>query len=210
MGIFKYLATVAVLASTVVGQLESTRYCSPETGICYSSYANDVGITYRVALPTASNSSDALFQIVAPIDYGWAALSWDGHMAYNPLTVAWRDGDNVIVSSRMATYWIPPDPYDGAVYTFLKDTGVNETHWTLSARCQGCTRWEDLDGPVNIEGEAEKVMAYAYSANPVYEPSSNTSSFDVHDHFGHWTHDFAGAKNSSFLTWVNANLAESD
>lgn len=77
--------------------------------MCLASYTNDAGISYRIALPETSETSDAIIQIEAPNEIQWAALAWGGHMALNPLTVAWPDFANnrSIVSSRVATF-VPP------------------------------------------------------------------------------------------------------
>ena len=87
-----------------VAQLASNEYCEESTGICFASYTNYAGISYRIALPEVSNSSDAIIQIEAPNTIAWAGFAWGGRMALNPLTVAWPDTENnqVIISSRVA------------------------------------------------------------------------------------------------------------
>jgi hypothetical protein len=56
-----------------------------------------------VALPEVSEAPfDAILQIVAPLDYGWAGFAWGGTMTYNPLLVAWANGEDVVASSRKA------------------------------------------------------------------------------------------------------------
>jgi hypothetical protein len=75
------------------------RYYEAATGITYASFGGLPGdITYRIALPAQSNSSDAIIQIVAPKALGWAGFAWGGHMTNNPLSVFWEG----TVSSRMA------------------------------------------------------------------------------------------------------------
>ncbi len=75
------------------------------TGFTFSSYTNDKGITYRVAVPdlvAADKAFDAVVQIIAPIGLGWIGLAWGGSMTYNPLTIVWANGKTPVVSSRMA------------------------------------------------------------------------------------------------------------
>ena len=50
----------------------------------------------------ADASYDAVLQIVAPINIGWNGFAWGGSMTYNPLTITWVNGQNVMISSRMA------------------------------------------------------------------------------------------------------------
>lgn len=82
---------------------QSTSFCDDVTSICYQSYTNDEGVTYRVALPDVSEAPfDTILQVVSPIEYGWSGFSWGGRMAYNPLLVNWVNGEDVISSSRKA------------------------------------------------------------------------------------------------------------
>lgn len=86
-------------------------YQDPDTGLVFTSNLQDYkvgrGITFRVAIPSGVQSYtpyDAVVQIVAPNDVGWAGLAWGGSMTGNPLLVAWRDfSNNVVLSSRFAT-----------------------------------------------------------------------------------------------------------
>jgi hypothetical protein len=76
-----------------------------DTGITFQSTTNSEGITYRLALPadaSADKPYDVILQVVAPIELGWAGWAWGGAMTYNPLTVVWADGKNVVYSSRQA------------------------------------------------------------------------------------------------------------
>jgi hypothetical protein len=85
-------------------------YTDPETGFTYAQYdaqyaLDDRRIFYRVAFPdtaSAAKGYDAVIQIQAPNDVGWAALAWGGTMVYNPLTVGWANCSTVVVSSRFS------------------------------------------------------------------------------------------------------------
>jgi Cytochrome domain of cellobiose dehydrogenase len=80
-----------------------------ETGFTFAQYAASYiigsSILYRIALPQPVNSTnyDIVLQIVAPKDVGWAGIAWGGEMVLCPLTVAWANGNNVVLSSRYAT-----------------------------------------------------------------------------------------------------------
>jgi len=76
-----------------------------ETGFTFSSYTNDKGISFRVAIPdkVAKDAKyDSVVQIVSPKAIGWVGLAWGGSMTYNPLTIVWQNGKDVVLSSRMA------------------------------------------------------------------------------------------------------------
>lgn len=81
-----------------------------ETGFTFSSYRGEYSLSnaiqLRVAVPSdaAPNQAyDAVVQIVAPREVGWVGMAWGGGMTFNPLTVAYSNGQSVVVSSRWAT-----------------------------------------------------------------------------------------------------------
>lgn len=87
-----------------MGQADTVEYTDTETGIKFQSYTDsDTNISWRIALPETTNGSyDALIQIEGPANLGWIGWAWAGTMAYNPLTVVWPNGNDVVHSSRMA------------------------------------------------------------------------------------------------------------
>jgi hypothetical protein len=102
-----------------------------------------------------------------------------------------------------------PQAYLDAEYTYLKGTGYNKTHWTLNARCRGCSQWLDVDGKVtSIDplGTAVK-FAHALSSKVPKEPANNKTTFNVHSSFDHWTLDLSLGQNANFDRLVAANLA---
>jgi hypothetical protein len=113
MGLLK--ATTALLAAIgsaaaaptpdAQGGAATTKYCDAASTICYSEFTSTNNIAFRIAIPDTATAApfDVLLQIVAPKATGWAGIAWGGQMAYNPLTVAWPNGNSVVVSSRRAT-----------------------------------------------------------------------------------------------------------
>ncbi|KAF2191561.1 iron reductase domain protein [Zopfia rhizophila CBS 207.26] len=210
MRIFKMLASVSALCTTATSQYTATKFYDRASGITWSHITHSNGVTYRVALPLTSNSSDAILQVIVPNKFAWCGLAWGGHMTNNPLSVHWNTnattGLKALVSSRMAFgYYATPQPYDGAEYTYLKGTTSNSTHWQVTSRCQGCTRWSSSDGDYAIDSQDETQLAYACSSVPPDKPTSNTSTFNVHEQFGTWIHDLKIAKNASFANHIKNN-----
>lgn len=82
----------------------SSKSCDAETGICYSGYTvPEAGVYFGVALPkTPVDPYDAIIKIVAPVDRYWVGMAWGGDMVWNPLTVAWKNGQSTTASSRFA------------------------------------------------------------------------------------------------------------
>lgn len=98
-------------------------------------------------------------------------------------------------------YYAVPLPFEGATYTALH-TSADADGWSITARCQGCTQWSSADGDFNIQNEDFAVLAYACSSVAPDTPSSNTSTFNIHEQFGIWGHDLTLARNASFGSWV--------
>ena len=86
-------------------------YRDPDTGLTfagvYVKYQNppDKGIWFRIATPSDAQqytSYDMVVQFVCPNDIGWAGMGFGGSMTRNPLAVAWKAGNTMVVSSRWA------------------------------------------------------------------------------------------------------------
>jgi hypothetical protein len=75
-----------------------------------------------------------------------------------------------------------PTAYTGATYQQLT-TGnrVNGTHWQLTVKCTGCTSFTGANGAVRLNPTGSNRFAFAYAAAKPSSPSSNTTSFTVHD-----------------------------
>ncbi|KAI1813876.1 hypothetical protein GGS20DRAFT_450713 [Poronia punctata] len=208
------LAGLMSLVALASAQSDSETFVDEETGITFQSTTNSEGISYRLALPADASADapyDVILQVVVPVEIGWAGWAWGGSMTYNPLTLVWADGENVVYSSRQALGYYTPGIYEGASYTVLKGTGVNDTHIKFTALCSGCASWEDFDGNVaTLDGAGQANFAYAFSSTPVEEPSNSESGFGIHDTVGHWTHDLAAARSDDFSTWVSANTPGSN
>ncbi|CAG5181965.1 uncharacterized protein ALTATR162_LOCUS9924 [Alternaria atra] len=201
------LATVVDIA---YGQTTG-RYCDGETSICYSGWTGTNGITFGIALPKSGAAPfDTVLQIVSPVKNGWVGFSWGGTMPYVPLTVGWMNsGSNTsIYSSRMAFGLSLPQPYADADYSYIKGTGYNATHWTLTVRCKGCSQWHDVDGNlVSIDANASaQKFAYGLSSKLPAQPANNRSTFNVHSSFGNYKIDLKQGQNADFDKLVTANL----
>ena len=51
---------------------------------------------------TDAEKFDVILQTTAPLKAGWAGFAWGGGMTYNPLAIMWQNGNDVMISSRMA------------------------------------------------------------------------------------------------------------
>ncbi len=114
-----------------------------------------------------------------------------------------------VTNRKARNHSVTPPAYPGATYTYLKGTGVNSTHWTLNARCEGCTRWTVSNSLTTVDTGNSAFLAYAYAENgAVSNPSSNTSNFPVHQVQGTYTSDLTLAKSAQtvYQGWIKSNL----
>ncbi|KAL8297540.1 hypothetical protein RB597_006570 [Gaeumannomyces tritici] len=204
------LGAVALLGGNALGQ-QSVPFLDPLTGLTFSKYENELGVSFGIALPDNIASGapyDAVLQTVARKDIGWVALAWGGSMTYNPIALAWPHGDEVVLTSRIAFgYYVPPI-YKAAKYQILpKGTFVNATHFQVTAKCSGCTSWGDDDiGVTYLNPKEDQYLAFAYSSAPVEEPANPESGFSMHDVTGHWVHSFAQGVNPDFEQLLSKNF----
>ncbi|KAF2821370.1 CBD9-like protein [Ophiobolus disseminans] len=204
--------SVVTFALSASAQNGASKYFDPITGITFSSVTHANGVSYRVALPINATMPDTIVQIASPSSFAWCGLAWGGHMTNNPLSVAWStgatDGERALVSSRMAFgYYAIPQPYEGATYTPLHTSATAEG-WSITARCQGCTQWSSSDGDFNLQNDESAVLAYACSSVAPDTPSSNSSTFNIHEQFGIWSHDLTLARNASYAKWVKSSAEQ--
>lgn len=101
-----------------------------------------------------------------------------------------------------------PQAYASAEYTYLEGTGYNDTHWTLNVRCRGCSQWQDTEGKTMSldSNNVASPFAHALTSKAPIQPAKNTSVFNVHSSFDHWTLDLTQGKNVDFDDLVAANL----
>lgn len=77
----------------------------------------------------------------------------------------------------------------------------------FTALCGGCTSWADFSGePLVLDAGQPAAFAYAFASKAVTAPTSNTSTFGIHQGVGHWSHDLSAAQSPRFADWVAANL----
>jgi glucose/arabinose dehydrogenase len=100
-----------------------------------------------------------------------------------------------------------PGGYDGAEYTLLKGTKANSTHWTMVAKCSGCTSWQGSDGNLAVlNATGTTTFAWAQGDIAVQDPTNNASNFNVHKAVGKWVHDLNAARSPNFNAWVASNV----
>lgn len=100
----------------------------------------------------------------------------------------------------MCSAYRAPAAYPNATYTPVAraPSFANSSHWSVTARCRGCTRW----GSTDLGGRESTTLAYACSDTKPVDPGSNSSSFGVHGSPGQWSFQLGIGRNESFGGWV--------
>ncbi|RYP14311.1 hypothetical protein DL765_006476 [Monosporascus sp. GIB2] len=201
---FAYAVALLGLAPTTEAA-NSVVFRDAQSGFTFTSFDAEIQIgrymAYRVAIPANAvpgQPYDAVLQVVAPIDAGWAGFAWGGGMTRNPLAVNWASGSTPVVSSRWASTRVMPTAYSGATYQILsRASSVNGTHWKVTALCKGCTSWAGSSGTVVLNPAGETRFAFAYSR---VKPSGTSpdATITVHSVQNTWMHDLNGGKNANF------------
>jgi len=102
---------------------------------------------------------------------------------------------------------VQPTTYSGATLQILSTgTHSNYSHWQVTFKCTGCTSWKGSGGQNRLNPKGTNRIAFASCQTPPYQPNSASSSFQVHDVFGYWNHDFGQAANPSFASLVTKNM----
>ncbi|KAI1171645.1 iron reductase domain protein [Nemania sp. FL0916] len=208
MGLLRVTSAILALTGTALSApaTPSVLYCDPSSEVCYSSSTVGIaGISYRLALPNVTASPfDLLLQIVAPTTAQWAGIAFGGHMINNTLAIGWANGNSSVISSRWAPVHEVPEAYEGATWTVLKGSETNETHWTLTALCQGCSSWVHDGGSVTVlDPNSPSInLAWAASPYPVGDPADNYTYLSIHSEHGTFNLDLAAARSDNFESYV--------
>jgi glucose/arabinose dehydrogenase len=196
------LAFLATLASCQMAQ-----YCD-ELDRCFNSFTNPAKIRYGFAIPEVTAAPfDTILQITAPISVKWVGVAWSGAMTNSPLTVTWPNGEDTVVSPRVAFSYTAPTVYDGETLNLLDGSYTNDTHWVSTIHCQGCSSWADL-GTGSINPTAENYIGFVYSKTAVTDPSNPDSGFSVHDNAISTGFDFSLAQSPDFEKWIGDGSPE--
>lgn len=202
-------AGLLFLSSALGASAAAVNYTDSNSGISFAGFTDPKGeCTVGIALPD-SPSTDFIANIVGPVDSGdgWAGLDLSTLMANHLLLVAWPNGEEIVVSPRLATGYTTPSVYSGDVTLspIASGTFVNSTHFSATFLCAGCI----TGGTDSITADADSfTMGYAYSTSAVTDPTDSSSALSYHsDGFGGFGITAAGAKSSEYATW--AAMAES-
>ncbi len=82
-----------------------------------------------------------------------------------------------------------PSTYSSATYRTIA-ASRNTTHWTVEVACTGCSKWNG--GALSTTDI--NTFAWAVSKTPVSQPSSSSSSFQIHSNIGMFSESLSVGK----------------
>jgi len=200
----KSFLTAAVLFATKALAQVATEYTDADTGITFQRfYSEGYGFSFGITFPeNPTATSEFIGQIVGQNNGGWSGVSLGGGMVNNLLVVTWLNGDKIVHSLRMASGYIEPEVYKntGPVLTPLHQK-VNSTHFALTFRCQGCTKWGETGGFDPTSGFA--VMGWASSLDAPANKADPASSILYHNNgFGQYGVIISDGSYAAYPQWL--------
>ena len=78
--------------------------CYQFTGLTDPVHDVTYGFTFPPLATSGSNPTEFIGEIVAPVDAQWVGVALGGAMLQDLLLVAWPNGNDIVFSTRYATY----------------------------------------------------------------------------------------------------------
>ncbi|CAK4030971.1 carbohydrate-binding module family 1 Non-catalytic module family CDH [Lecanosticta acicola] len=207
-------------------------YAATTLAQTFGSYTDDNGITFwqatlstgvgtgggqfGMALPAAAQekyTDEYIGRMVAtrPKSGTWFGVSHTSSMTSSLLLLAWVDGESVMSSFRYASGYVEPDVYTGNASLSVIDSAVNDTHFSLTYRCENCWRWEDggVSGsqvPATTSAAAQ-LIGWVQATNAPTNPSEADTGIKQHAEDGIFAVTAASARNTAYTSWVSLATA---
>ncbi|RMX83900.1 hypothetical protein D0869_04962 [Hortaea werneckii] len=185
----------------------------------FETSVGDGSAQFGLALPAASQSGfeeEYIGHLVVPKggDAGtWMGLSHMSGMTSSLLLISWLDGEEIMTSFRYASGYTQPDIYNGNATLSKISQNINDTHFELTYRCEGCWSW-DHDGATGGQvpattSAAAQIVGWAQATQAPNSPSDADSDIKQHDDDGIFGAAVASARNSAYTSWVSLATATS-
>lgn len=162
----------------------------PEKDVCFS-----LNVPEQSA---SSGSGDIFFQLSAPTTYSWVALAQGTMMSNANMFVMYSsaNGQNVTVSSRIASGHMMPTHSDAASVYLLDGSGISNGRMTANIRCSNCTSWGT--GTMSLQG-GNSDWVYAHSKGSLIDSDDKNALISQHDRHGSFQWDLSRATGGSTM-----------
>ncbi|SPO04774.1 probable cellobiose dehydrogenase [Cephalotrichum gorgonifer] len=124
-------------------------YTDADTGIVFDTWATSTGLTMGFAMPEDALTVDATEYIGLLTcsskngnGVGWCGISLGGSMTNKLLLMAWPSEGEVLTQLMWASGYDLPVAYTGDAKITQISSHINDTHYELIYRCEGCLQWD--------------------------------------------------------------------
>ncbi|KAF7551666.1 cellobiose dehydrogenase [Stylonectria norvegica] len=189
----------------------ATVYTDPDTGIIFDTWSS-TNMKFGFTFPSDALNTDAsefigILQCASTggEGTGWCGLSFGGSMTNTLLLMAYPHEDEIYTAFKWATAYEMPVPYSGSAKLSQISSTINETHYTLIYRCEGCLSW-DQDGTTGKVSTSSAFMllgwcqASASPGNPGCPDSVTLQQHDSQSIFGAVID--SNAANAGYSKWA--------
>ncbi|KAI9659541.1 MAG: hypothetical protein M1821_001800 [Bathelium mastoideum] len=202
----------ALWAAGAYAQATIDNFTDPSTGFLFSRASVDSsetpgGFQLGLVLPEGTDpAAEYIGYLVGArtSGAGWTGISHGGAMTNSLLLLGWVDGDQILTSFRYATGYVAPDIYTGnATLTQISNT-INDTHFTLTYRCQWCLAW-DQDGSSGsqLPTGGALVIGWAQATTNPTPITATDATVIQHDYFGEYGAPVASAQNAQYSSYIS-------
>ena len=201
----------ALWAAGAFAQATIDNFTDPSTGFQFSRATvatSDTpgGFQLGIALPAAADTNEEYLGYLVGArtsGAGWTGISHAGAMPGSLLLMAWVNGQTIQTSFRYASGYVAPDIYTGnATLTQVAHT-VNDTHFTLTYRCQWCWVWDQDNTPGSqLPTGSSLVLGWAQSTTNPSPVTDSDATIIEHDSMGLYGIPVAGAQNPNYSSYI--------
>lgn len=173
-------------------------------------------LEWGMALPAATQSdytNEYIGRLVVPIpETGtWMGFSHTSGMTNSLMLVTWVSGSKVMTSFRYASGYVQPEVYTGNATLSVIDSNVNDTHYSLTYRCENCWVWEEegVSGSQvpKTTSAAAQLIGWAQATEAPTAPEDAGSGFKQHESAGIFAATVGSARNEAYTEWISLATA---
>ncbi|EME43210.1 hypothetical protein DOTSEDRAFT_153605 [Dothistroma septosporum NZE10] len=213
----KLFSIASPLASLSTAAAQTFAEYTDDNGIVFWQSSIDTGIgsgklEWDIALPAATQQDyvdEYIGRLVVPTpETGtWLGYTHTSGMTNSLMLVTWIDGKNVMTSFRYASGYVQPEVYNGNATLSVIDSNVNDTHYSLTYRCENCWVWEE--GGVSgsqvpkTTSAAAQLIGWAQANEAPTTPDDAGTGFKQHESEGIFAATVGSARNIAYTEWIS-------
>ena len=211
--IFNVSLLSGLWATGAYAQAVLDNFTDPQSGITFARSTVDSsqtagGFQWGLTLPEGNDSTGAeyLGYLVGArtSGAGWTGISHSASMPNSLLLLAWVNGQQIQTSFRYASGYVAPDIYTGNATLTQIDHSINDTHFTLTYRCQWCLVWDQDSTPGSqLPTGSSLVFGWAQSDTNPSPVTDSDATIIEHDSMGDFGLGVASAQSPQYSSYIS-------